>query len=767
MFGDISSQLLNRQLLTAFSERLNNNGISTGTTDEEDFFLLKQRVVNQPVNPLPSSKIVALIHPQLTLLEPESRSTPDVRSESIFQVNKVLSMNYNRVNNAFLSNNVCCLVKRRTSGKDSAAPEDTTANQATAVFRPLGENHDLEKCLQNKIVTQKSTDENKKTDKKATDEKIQHKKCTGKSERKEEGDEKAQKRKIACVPEEASIVLINITYDETEEKVGDSGFHTHNIQDDQNIYNSLKEIEGQSQENPALKDDDRKHLEICISEKVNKDCLEENIRMTEEKGKQPEKLMDHTEACLQRNAGLKKKREQSLKLCKLEKKRNASYKQMAAQSGECYKSSQKLSPPKEDKWLYPLTILSPGQESSVCLSKGLAVEEDCNKYVLYPSSAEVNNECASQMHRLEEVVDVYSQRISTLMQEKEDYVQKLCMLQKESNDYAQKMCALEEEIDAYSQYILAKAETNIYSSKQLPGKVDVDDKYNNILDESETFSKNLSHVHKEKDRSSVKEMPVSESSKLSKKFLILSEKKIRYFQLLSTLKEERNRYFKEIAKLLQDKEKYLEKNHELEEKCEENLQKISQLEGDKNTLLENVSELTREQEKCMTIISELKACKTKCYQTISDLQEEKLVLKKDMDRIQKETSEQLLEFQKADENLTLENKELKELISDVGISFEDLKKDKILGRKGHVQNLSQENKSIQHQMQAKEMGAMISKTHMEEKGIQIGEPSNDFTRKERGPYLEKVIVNIKNIVKWDILRQRYQTYGQMWGTELH
>ncbi|KYO45733.1 hypothetical protein Y1Q_0021393 [Alligator mississippiensis] len=237
---------------------------------------------------------------------------------------------------------------------------------------------------------------------------------------------------------------------------------------------------------------------------------------------------------------------------------------------------------------------------------------------------EVNNECASQMHRLEEVVDVYSQRISTLMQEKEDYVQKLCMLQKESNDYAQKMCALEEEIDAYSQYILAKAETNIYSSKQLPGKVDVDDKYNNILDESETFSKNLSHVHKEKDRSSVKEMP-----------------------------------------------------------------------------------------------------------------EEKLVLKKDMDRIQKETSEQLLEFQKADENLTLENKELKELISDVGISFEDLKKDKILGRKGHVQNLSQENKSIQHQMQAKEMGAMISKTHMEEKGIQIGEPSNDFTRKERGPYLEK------------------------------
>ncbi|XP_019381360.1 PREDICTED: uncharacterized protein C4orf50 homolog [Gavialis gangeticus] len=646
-------------------------------------------------------------------------------------------MNYNRVNDAFLSNSVCHLVKRRASGKDSAAPEETAADQAIAIFRPQGENYDLEKCLQNKIATQKSTDENKKTDKEATDEKIQHKKFTGKSEREEEGDEKAQKRKLVCVPEEASIVLINITYDETEEKVGDSEFHIHAIQDDQNIDNCLKEIEEESQENPALKEEDRKHLEICISEKVNEECLEENIRVTEEKGKQPEKLVDHIEAYLQRNAGLKKESEQSLKLRKLENKRNASYKHMAAQREECCKNSQKLSLPKEDKWLYPLTILSPGHESSACLSKDLAVEEDYNKYVLYPSAAEVNNGCASQIHRLEEVVDVYSQRISTLMQEKEDYVQKLCMLQKESNDYAQKMCALEEEIDAYSQYILVTAETNIHSSKQLPGNVDLGDKYNNILDESETFSKNLSHVDKEEDRSSVKEMPVSESSKLFKNFLTLNEKKIRYFQLLSTLKEERNRYFKEIAKLVQDREKYLEKNHELEEKCEGNLQKISQLEGDKNTLLENVSELTREQEKCITIISELKACKTKSYQTISDLQEEKLVLKKDMDRIQKETSEQLLEYQKANENLTLENRELKELISDVGISYEKLKKDKILGRKGNMQNLSQENKSLQHQMQAKEMGTVISKAHMEEKGIQIGEPSNDLTRKQKGPYLEK------------------------------
>ncbi|KYO45734.1 golgin subfamily A member 4 [Alligator mississippiensis] len=286
------------------------------------------------------------------------------------------------------------------------------------------------------------------------------------------------------------------------------------------------------------------------------------------------------------------------------------------------------------KELLPAGIENGGNAVSVNLSGDLFQDKLLNlkwETVLDPSRNKATQTSSLPQHDkesghfwLEEVVDVYSQRISTLMQEKEDYVQKLCMLQKESNDYAQKMCALEEEIDAYSQYILAKAETNIYSSKQLPGKVDVDDKYNNILDESETFSKNLSHVHKEKDRSSVKEMP-----------------------------------------------------------------------------------------------------------------EEKLVLKKDMDRIQKETSEQLLEFQKADENLTLENKELKELISDVGISFEDLKKDKILGRKGHVQNLSQENKSIQHQMQAKEMGAMISKTHMEEKGIQIGEPSNDFTRKERGPYLEK------------------------------
>ncbi|EMP32853.1 Janus kinase and microtubule-interacting protein 1 [Chelonia mydas] len=606
---------------------------------------------------------------------------------------------------------------------------------------------------------QKSTDEKKSPNKEINDEKNQSRNGPEKSQREEKRDEKAQIRTITCISEKATKVLIKIAHDETGEQEAEPKFHAASIPGDQNMSVLHKELEGYPQENSEFKDEHGKHLAISTFDEVNRRCLEKNIFVTEEKGKQPENLTDQIKVCRQKSVGLKEKREQCLKLSEREDEDKSSCKQMTDQIEEYSKCSQKLSALKEDKYMYPLNILSPAQERNLYLNEGLAQEEEYFEHVHYLSAAEENNGYTLKIDKLEKLMDIYSQRISALMKENGSYSQKLLMLQEENDRYYQKMCALEEEIDAYSQHILTAHETDVDSSQKLLAKEEIYGKcYNSVskeknfrcpgaicvlLGETEILSKNVSHLVKKEDRNSEKEIPVMESNTFLKKIVALDEKKIKYFQLLSGLKEERNSFFREIAKLLQDKEKYVKKTHELEEERERNLQIISQLEGDKETFLGSLSELKCEQDKHMTMISELNECKTKCYQTISDLQEEKRILKNDMNEVHRESSEQLLESQKVIENILQENNELKEIMSALGISYEDPIKDKISGIEGKLLRLKQENKSLPHRMQEKETEMASGKTHTKEKGIQVIEPSNYLTRKDKDTCSEEEIGSIK------------------------
>ncbi|KAM7168745.1 uncharacterized protein C4orf50 homolog isoform 2-T2 [Macrochelys suwanniensis] len=762
LFGCTPSQFKNRQLILSCSERLSNDGRRKGTKEKEYLVLLKEQAINQPANPSPVFMVATLIEPQFVLLEPEIHRVLGVRSESVFPVNKMLNLNYNQTyhNNFCLSNGILHVVKGVSSGKDSEALKEKVANSETEMFKLQVKKHYMEKCLQNKKAIQKSTDEKKNPNKEINDGKNQSRNGPEKSQREEKRDEKAQMRTITCISEKANKVFIKITHDETGEQGAEPKFHTASMPVDQNMSALHKELEGYPQENSELKDEHGKHLAICTFDEVNRRCLEKNIFVTEEKGKQPKNLTDQIKVHLQKSVGLKEKREQCLKLCDLEDEDKSSCKQMTDQIEEYSKGSQKLSALKEDKYMYPLNILSPAQERNLYLNKGLVLEEEYSEPVRYLSAAaEENNGYTMKLDKLEKLVDIYSHRISALMKENGSYSQKLLMLQEENDRYYQKMCALEEEIDAYSRHILTVHETDVDSSQKLLAKEEMYGKcYNSVskeknfrcpggicvlLGETEILSKNVSHLVKEEDKNSEKEIPVMESNKFPKKIVVLDEKKIKYFQLLSGIKEERNSFFREIAKLLQDKEKYIKKNHELKEEREKNLQIISQLEGDKEALLESLSELKCDQDKYMTMISELNECKTKCYQTISDLQEEKHILKNDMDGVHRESSEQLLESQKVIENILLENNELKEIMSALGISYGELITDNISGIEGKLPRLKQENKSLPHRMQAKETEMASGGKHTKEKGIQVIEPSNYLTRKDKDSCLEEEIGSIK------------------------
>ncbi|XP_014791607.1 PREDICTED: uncharacterized protein C4orf50 homolog [Calidris pugnax] len=450
----------------------------------------------------------------------------------------------------------------------------------------------------------------------------------------------------------------------------------------------------------------------------------------EEKGEKPQKTTCQTNPSS--NIGLKEKKKQTLKLCEPNRK-NFSCQKIAAENMQ-YTYSQNFFWSEEER--YPLNTLSPVQERDVCLNKLFLPGSNFYECFCHLSPLEGGNECNVKIYALEKVVAMCSQRIFLLMEENENYSKKVCILQQENERYAQLMCALEEEMDAYFQYILAVDEANVVSFQNLLNEKEVAGGCYNSSSEESTMSsgaffvetsKNLSCIE-EKNRNSGKDPLTVASNKLPRSVLSLDGRKKRYFQMLSDLKEERSRCFKEIAKLLQDKENYVAKYNELIQEREGNLQRISLLEGEKETLLGCLAEVRCEQDKYRTLVSELQECKTSSYQTISDLQKEKHVLKREIDRIKKEASEQLGEFQKANANFILENNKLKGLMSSLGFNYEELRKGKSLETKEKIVKLKEE--SQQHGLKPKKVKTACSATQTEEGGVLVVDPSNFLPGKE-------------------------------------
>ncbi|XP_064007538.1 janus kinase and microtubule-interacting protein 1 isoform X2 [Pogoniulus pusillus] len=706
--------------------KLANDEASRETTDEENFTVLRDQPVNLPAKTFPVSVVEALMRKklQLTLLEPES-----YHISAVTTVKEVRSLDSSEGNTTLCSDGLCPVAEGGFSDKAFGLLHGKMSGTVTEIFTSSLEKCNVGKHWENKKILPKSITENKCLDKVVDDGKYHRKNVKGRAKGGGIQNEEAQPQQATCIPEERSKFL------NTSELTGpgsqriEAKTSLDSSQDVQNLSVDFKDAKKHFESSSKLKEKEQDLSEICISDVDRVEGREDIIKM-EEKGEQPQKPAH--QANFSRNISMKEKDSgQTLKLYE-RKEKNSTSERRAIENVQ-FACCARLFWSEEEGYL--LNVLSPTQERAVCLTKMQLSGSSLYECFCHLSPLEAGSEHNVQIHALEKVVAVCSQRIFLLMQENENYSRKVCVLQQENERCAQLMSALQEEIDAYIQYLLAIDEANIVSFQNLLNEKEAAGGcYNNLSEENttspgihfvETFSKILLSIE-EKNRNSKEDSLTIASNKLSKSLLSLDGRKTRYFQLLSDLKEERSRCFEEIDKLLQDKENYVSKYNELLQEREGNIQRITLLESEKEALLGYLTEIKCEQKKYKTLVSELEECKTSCYQTISDLQEEKSVLKREMERIKKQASEQLDELQKANANYILENNTLKELLTSLGFSYEELRKEKSLGTKENIVKLKEE--SQQHSLKSERAETACSETQTEE--ILITDPSNYFPKKE-------------------------------------
>ncbi|XP_027542577.1 uncharacterized protein C4orf50 homolog isoform X2 [Neopelma chrysocephalum] len=709
-------------LLSPYSEKLSDDETSKKTKGEETIFLLKEQAKT-----FPASVVEALMRKklQLTWFKLESCHTSTVTT-----VEKVRSASFCEANTNLWSAGLCIVAEGGFYDKVPALLHGKLPSSVTEIFTSCLEKYNMEKHWENKQILPKSLSANRCLDKIVNDEKYHQKISRERAKGEEIQTEKSQPQLVTCVLEESSKFLHKIEFIRPEKQGTEAKESLGSIQYVQSLSLDFKDLKKCFEGSLELMEKEENISENCISDANSRYNGEDIIEM-EEKGEQAQKPTHQTNPSS--NIGVKEKKGQTLELCEPNEK-NFSCEKIAAENVQ-YAFSQNFFWSDEER--YPLKLLFPMQESVVCLSKLFLPGSSFYECFCHLSPLEACNERNVKISVLEKAVAVCSQRIFLLMQENENYSKKVCILKQENERYAQMMCALEEEMDAYFQCILAADEANIVSFQNLLNEKEVSGGcYSNLSEENtmtpgtfllKTFSKNLPCIE-EKNRNSEKDSSTIASNKLSRSVLSLKGSKMRCFQLLSDLKEERSRCFKEIDKLLQDKENYVAKYNELIQEREENLQRIALSEGEKETLLGHLAEIKCEQDKYKTLVSELQDCKTSCYQKISDLQEEKDVLKKEIDRIKKETSERLDEFQKANTNFILENKKLKELVSSLGFTYEELRKEKSLGTKIKIVKLKEE--SQQHGRKPKKFETVCRVTQTEGEGVLVINPSNCFPGKE-------------------------------------
>ncbi|XP_017680004.1 PREDICTED: uncharacterized protein C4orf50 homolog isoform X4 [Lepidothrix coronata] len=712
-------------LLSPYSEKLSDDETSKKTKGEETIFLLKEQAITLPAKTFPASVVEALMRKklQLTWFKPES-----CHSSAVTTVEKVRSASFCEANTSLWSAGLCVVAEGGFYDKVPALLHRKLPSTATEIFTACLEKYNMEKHWENKQILPKSLSENRCLDKIVDDEKYHQKFSRERAKGEEIQTEKSQPQLVTCVLEESSEFLHKIEFIRPEKQGMEAKERLGSIQDVQSLSLDFKDLKKYFEGSLELMEKEENISENCISD-VNRRYNGEDIVEMEEKGVQAQKPTHQTNPSS--NIGVKEKKDQTLGLCEPNEK-NFSYEKIAAENVQ-YAYSQNFFWSDEER--YPLKLLFPVQESVVCLGKLFLPGSSFYECFCHLSPLEACNEPNVKISVLEKAVAVCSHRIFLLMQENENYSKKVYILKQENERYAQMMCALEEEMDAYFQYILAADEANVVSFQNLLNEKEVSGGcYSNLSEENtmtpetflvKTFSKNLPCIE-EKNRNSEKDSSTIASNKLSRSVLSLKGRKVRYFQLLSDLKEERSRCFKEIAKLLQDKENYVAKCNELIQEREENLQRIALSEREKETLLGHLAEIKCEQDKYKTLVSKLQDCKTSCYKKISDLQEEKYVLKREIDRIKKETSERLDEFQKANTNFILENKKLKELVSSLGFTYEELRKEKSLGTKKKIVK----EESQQHGLKPKKFETVCSVTQTEEEGVLVINPSNYFPGKE-------------------------------------
>ncbi|VFV27046.1 Hypothetical predicted protein [Lynx pardinus] len=241
----------------------------------------------------------------------------------------------------------------------------------------------------------------------------------------------------------------------------------------------------------------------------------------------------------------------------------------------------------------------------------------------------------------------------------------------------------------------------------------------------------------------------------------LEEERRRFHQLISGLKRERSQVLRDNAELRGDRERCRRKVCALEEERERNVTKMAVLEQDNSTLVGDIALLKRELAQYRQVVSDLEDCNGKSYGKISELEEENEQLKGRLAQLQRATAESARKSKGVMEHVTMENRELKALISELGVSYKELMKGVVLGIEDTVQAFRGENAHLLSRLCVLEtevaLGASTAggrlvraeegpqgeskmvggKEGAVERGVQVTQLSGQLTAEAHGPPLEE------------------------------
>ncbi|KAG3276924.1 hypothetical protein H1C71_037596 [Ictidomys tridecemlineatus] len=189
---------------------------------------------------------------------------------------------------------------------------------------------------------------------------------------------------------------------------------------------------------------------------------------------------------------------------------------------------------------------------------------------------------------------------------------------------------------------------------------------------------------------------------LSTPWHTLERARATFHQLLSSLKNERSRVLCDRAALREDQEGCCPKACHLEAEGPRRAARVCGLQQANQVLEGDLAQLRRELGQYAQAISDLEECNAQSYGKISELEEENDKLKRDLGQLRRAMSQSARESRGPREHVALENRELKALISELGVSYKELVRGVGLGVEGMVRASQGENERLLRRVRALE-----------------------------------------------------------------
>ncbi|XP_041910925.1 uncharacterized protein C4orf50 homolog [Arvicola amphibius] len=227
----------------------------------------------------------------------------------------------------------------------------------------------------------------------------------------------------------------------------------------------------------------------------------------------------------------------------------------------------------------------------------------------------------------------------------------------------------------------------------------------------------------------------------------------RFLHLLDSPKKERSQILLDNARVQGAQEGCHHEGHHCEKERAREVAKALRLEQANQSLQGELVRLRRELDQCLQAVSDLEDCNGKSYRKISQLEEENEKLKGDLGRLHKAMSESVRKAGSRMQHVTLENRELRALISELGVSYKGLIKDTMLGIEDMLWALQGENQHLVCRVQGLEREVLQmsgdpreekwccqgnfkmagDKGHMEDKEVQVTLLSGQLVTRACGP----------------------------------